>query len=62
VTTRSARCALWARVSGDEQETANQLAELREWAAGRGLEVVTEYVLDGGVSNNLTLHRECLIF
>jgi DNA invertase Pin-like site-specific DNA recombinase len=36
-----------ARVSSDEQRTASQLAELREWAAGRGLEVVTEYVLDG---------------
>jgi DNA invertase Pin-like site-specific DNA recombinase len=47
MTTRSGRCAIWARVSGDEQETGNQLAELRDWAAGRGLEVVTEYVLDG---------------
>jgi DNA invertase Pin-like site-specific DNA recombinase len=43
----SPRCALWARVSTDEQETGNQLAALRAEAARRGLEVVAEYVLDG---------------
>jgi DNA invertase Pin-like site-specific DNA recombinase len=41
------RCAIWARVSTDQQESGNQLAELRAWAARRGLVVVTEYVLDG---------------
>ena len=43
----ASRCAIWARVSTDEQESGNQLAELRRWAARRGLEVATEYVLDG---------------
>jgi DNA invertase Pin-like site-specific DNA recombinase len=41
------RCAIWARVSADEQETGNQLPELRQWAARRGLEVAAEYVVDG---------------
>jgi DNA invertase Pin-like site-specific DNA recombinase len=41
------RCGIWARVSTDEQETGNQLAELRHWAARRGLEVAAEYVIDG---------------
>jgi putative DNA-invertase from lambdoid prophage Rac len=43
----SSRCAIWARVSTDEQDSGNQLAELRAWAARRGLEVAAEYVLDG---------------
>jgi DNA invertase Pin-like site-specific DNA recombinase len=30
-----------------EQESGNQAAELRQWVGRRGLEVVTEYVLDG---------------
>ena len=41
------RCGIWARVSTDEQETGNQLAELRHWAARRGLDVAAEYVIDG---------------
>ena len=41
------RCAIWARVSTEEQESGNQLAELRQWAARRGLEVAAEYVIDG---------------
>ena len=41
------KCAIWARVSTDDQDTGNQLAELRQWADRRGLEVVAEYVLDG---------------
>ena len=41
------RCAIWARVSTDDQDASNQLAELRQWAGRRGLEVVTEYALDG---------------
>ena len=43
----SPRCALWARVSTGEQESANQLAGLRAWAGRRGLEVAAEYVLEG---------------
>jgi putative DNA-invertase from lambdoid prophage Rac len=43
----SSNCALWARVSTDEQESGNQLAQLRRWAAARGLDVAAEYVLDG---------------
>jgi DNA invertase Pin-like site-specific DNA recombinase len=35
------------RVSTDEQESGNQLPELRQWAARRGLEVAAEYVVDG---------------
>jgi putative DNA-invertase from lambdoid prophage Rac len=41
------RAAIWARVSTDDQDTGNQLAELRAWAQRRGLDVVREYVLDG---------------
>ena len=41
------RCGIWARVSTDDQETGNQLAELRRWAARRSLEVVAEYVIEG---------------
>ena len=40
-------CGIWARVSTDEQETGNQLAELRQWADRRGLDVAAEYVVDG---------------
>jgi DNA invertase Pin-like site-specific DNA recombinase len=35
----TSRFAIWARVSTDEQESRNQLAELRQWAARRGLQV-----------------------
>jgi putative DNA-invertase from lambdoid prophage Rac len=41
------RCAIWARVSTDEQDTGNQLADLRAWAGRRGLAVTAEYILDG---------------
>jgi DNA invertase Pin-like site-specific DNA recombinase len=41
------RCAIWARVSTDDQESSNQLSELRQWAARRGLEIAAEYVVDG---------------
>ena len=40
------RAAIWARVSTSEQETANQLLTLREWAASRGFEVVREYTAE----------------
>ena len=51
------RCAIWARVSTDEQESGNQLAELRQWAARRGFEIVTEYVLDESAWNGAHLGR-----
>jgi putative DNA-invertase from lambdoid prophage Rac len=41
------KAAIWARVSTEEQDTGNQLAELRGWADRRGLDIITEYVLDG---------------
>ncbi len=53
------RCAIWARVSTDDQESANQLAELRSWAERRELEVAAEYVLDGA-SAWTGKHREQL--
>ena len=43
----SSRCALWARVSTDVQESGNQLTVLRAEAARRGLDVTAVYVLDG---------------
>jgi Resolvase, N terminal domain len=55
----SSNCALWARVSTAEQESANQLAGLRAWAARRSLEVTAEYVLDGA-SAWRGEHRELL--
>ncbi len=53
------RCAIWARVSTDDQETAAQLAELRSWAERRSFEVAAEYVLDGA-SAWTGKHREQL--
>ena len=41
-----ANCAIWARVSTTDQFTANQLADLRAWAAARGLAVAAEYVTE----------------
>ena len=55
----SPRCALWARVSTDEQESGNQLAVLRAEAARRGLDVAAVYVLDG-LSAWTGAHREQL--
>ena len=40
------KCAIWARVSTADQHTTNQLDQLREWAARRGLDVVTEFVTE----------------
>ena len=37
------KAAIWTRVSTDEQETANQLDALRQWARNRDLEVVREF-------------------
>ena len=46
------RAAIWARVSTEDQHTANQLAELRAWAQRRGLEVADEFVTeDSGWAN-----------
>src|SRR5690348_11365482 len=42
-----ARAAIWARVSTDDQTTANQLVQLREWAARRGWQIVVEYAITG---------------
>lgn len=41
-----AKCAIWARVSTAQQNTVNQLVELRQWAADRGLDVAAEYVTE----------------
>lgn len=43
---KAIRAAIWARVSTTDQHAQNQLAQLREWAANRGLRVVTEYVTE----------------
>ena len=42
------KCALWARVSSSDgsQTNENQLHELREWAARRGLEVAAEFITE----------------
>jgi putative DNA-invertase from lambdoid prophage Rac len=53
------RCAIWARVSTDEQDTRNQVAELRQWAEHRGLEISAEYILEGTSAWN-GKHREQL--
>lgn len=42
----TAKCAIWARVSSADQHTANQLLELRRWAADRGLDVAQEFVTE----------------
>jgi DNA invertase Pin-like site-specific DNA recombinase len=46
MTDQAVKCAIWARVSTNEQFTANQLSELREWAAARGLVVAEEFVIE----------------
>jgi DNA invertase Pin-like site-specific DNA recombinase len=38
------RIALYARVSTDDQDTENQLTQLREWCARAGHEIVRAYV------------------
>lgn len=43
------RCAIYARVSTPDQTVANQLHDLRQMAAQRGLEIVREYI-DQGIS------------
>jgi DNA invertase Pin-like site-specific DNA recombinase len=39
-------CAIWARVSTDDQSTSNQVDALREFAASRGYQVVTTFELE----------------
>lgn len=46
MTSEPQKCAIWARVSTNEQFTANQLTELRAWAEARGLAVAAEYVIE----------------
>jgi putative DNA-invertase from lambdoid prophage Rac len=51
-TAGSVKCAIWARVSTEDQHASNQLAELREWAARRGLDVAEEFITeDSGWQN-----------
>ena len=38
------KAAIYARVSTDRQESMNQIAELREYAAHQGWEIVREYI------------------
>jgi DNA invertase Pin-like site-specific DNA recombinase len=45
------RCAIYARVSTSDQRVDNQLYDLRQFAAQRGLEVVAEYT-DVGISGS----------
>jgi len=40
------KCAIWARVSTSDQSSTNQLAELRQWAADRGLDVAAEFITE----------------
>lgn len=39
-------CAIWVRVSTTEQNTENQLGLLRQWATRRGLNIVTEHLIE----------------
>lgn len=45
------RCAIYARVSTSDQRVDNQLFDLRQFAAQRGLEVVAEFT-DVGISGS----------
>jgi putative DNA-invertase from lambdoid prophage Rac len=40
------KAAIWARVSTAEQHTDNQVVALRDWASGRGLDVVREFITE----------------
>lgn len=40
------KCAIWARVSTEDQHAENQLATLRAWAEARDLEVAQEFVTE----------------
>jgi DNA invertase Pin-like site-specific DNA recombinase len=43
-----------------EQETANQLDELRQWTQRKGFEVTRGYVFEVSASNGSARHREML--
>jgi DNA invertase Pin-like site-specific DNA recombinase len=45
------QAAIWARVSTQEQATANQTDALRSWAQARGFEIVTTYELEESAFN-----------
>jgi DNA invertase Pin-like site-specific DNA recombinase len=45
------RCAIYARVSMSDQRVDNQLYDLRQFAAQRGLEIIAEYT-DVGISGS----------
>lgn len=40
------KCAIWVRVSTEEQNTENQLLMLRQWAARRGLDIAVEHLVE----------------
>ena len=40
------KCAIWARVSTEEQHAENQLPVLRGWAASLGFEVTAEFITE----------------
>ena len=46
MTTQPVRCAIWARVSTEDQHNENQLPMLRAWAADLGMEIAAEFVTE----------------
>jgi putative DNA-invertase from lambdoid prophage Rac len=52
------RCGLWVRVSKDEQDTGNQLDQLRQWASRRGMIVTAEYDISGASAWTGAHHHE----
>jgi DNA invertase Pin-like site-specific DNA recombinase len=55
------RVAIYARVSTDKQDNANQLEQLREFACKQSWVVDTEYkdIVSGGKRNRPSLKRWC---
>ncbi len=45
------KAAIWARVSTEDQETANQIDVLRRWAQHKGLDVVREFEIHESAFN-----------
>lgn len=64
-------CAIWVRVSTADQNTENQLGLLRQWATRRGLNIVTEHLIEdsawsttggaGGKGKEFDKHRAELL-
>jgi len=54
------KCAIWARVSTDEQSTENQLAALRREAERRGYQVTRTFDLEQSAYNGSTKHEAAL--